>query len=83
MESTLEVARRAVDADGRRDWATAYALYVQAAAELDAFALSAAGSRAPEELQGARRCAQRACVGTLAQALRSAFARIALAAATR
>lgn len=53
MESTLEVARRAVEADANRDWATAYALYVQAAAELDSFAASAAGTRTPEELQGA------------------------------
>ena len=35
----------------------AYALYMQAAAELDAFALNSGASRAPEELQGALGCA--------------------------
>jgi hypothetical protein len=67
MESTLEVARRAVDADSRRDWATAYALYTQAAAELDSFATSASGTRSPEELQGA--CV-RACVDCVDAAVR-------------
>lgn len=52
MESTLEVARRAVEADMAHDYATAHALYMQAATELEAFAASAGSSRTPEEVTG-------------------------------
>lgn len=53
MESTLDVARRAVEADVARDFSSAHRLYLQAATELEAFA--AGGTRPPEELAGAFR----------------------------
>jgi len=53
MESTLEVARRAVEADMAHNYPTAFQLYSQAATELEAFAASASSSRTPEEIAGA------------------------------
>jgi len=52
MESTLEVARRAVEADMAHDYATAFSLYTQAATELEAFAAGAGSSRTAEEVTG-------------------------------
>ena len=53
MESTLEIARQAVDADMARDYATAFKLYTQAAQELEHFAANAGSSRTPDEVTGA------------------------------
>ena len=55
MDSTLAIAKRAVEADTRGSFAEALALYLQAATELEAFALAASkdGSRTAEEVQGA------------------------------
>jgi hypothetical protein len=53
MESTLEIARLAVDADMARDYATAFRLYTQAAQELEHFAANAGSSRTPDEVTGA------------------------------
>ena len=55
MESTLEIARQAVDADMARDFATAFKLYTQAAQELEHFAANAGSSRTPDEVTGASR----------------------------